>query len=120
MIVGRPGPASNEPSTTGLPPGARCSSARPPRARSVAAPSSAQRSTSGLCAGSAETLGTSTKSFSMSSKRSRSLAAKWSSSWRLKAITPLLGYESSCHAQLCPGMAQTAQDATIDTSSGRA
>ena len=62
--VRRPLAEPNEPSTTGGPSGTRWMSALPPKARTVASPSSAQRSRSPLRSGSADTLGISTNSFS--------------------------------------------------------
>src|SRR5262245_41478394 len=89
--VGRPLPDSNEPSTTGGPSGTRWMSARPPKARTVASPSSAQRSRSPLRSGPADTLGIPTNSFSICSKRSFCWAAYCSSWGRVNAMPLLLG-----------------------------
>ena len=88
--VGRPLPDTNEPSTTGGPSGTRWMSAWPPKARTVASPSSAQRSRSALRSGSADTLGISTKSFSSCSKWLRSLVAYCWSSDRVNAMVFLV------------------------------
>src|SRR5215472_9999451 len=86
VSVGPPLADPKEPSTTGGPSGTRWISARPPKARTLASPSSAQRSRSALRSGSADTLGISTNSLSSCSKRGLWSAANWSSLGRVKAM----------------------------------